>query len=248
LRGPAIVANAGRFRRNLAESLAFQIVATAYSAAELRRKSMIVSSYERHRPEDTLLYQTLQTHWRMFLASALCVPPLFPSPPPPETTLKILIRTRVIGNSFENVKSNRIGPSMFGVKFGSTFPFVAAAVWVAGTVAGCSFAFVQRPPPAARPASGAVGCTSTYLSPIMDSVLVALAVGNVAANEAVGNAALRQPYTVGNIATAATFTALTAAVVVSAAYGYVEVHACREDEAVPFKPALAAPTPGPDPR
>jgi len=146
----------------------------------------------------------------------------------------------VIGNSFENVKSNHIGPSMVGVKFGSAFPVVAAAVWVAGTVAGCSFAFVQRPPPAARPASGAVGCTSTYLSPIMDSVLVALAAGYVAGNEAVGNAALRQPYTVGDIATAATFTALTAAAVVSAAYGYVEVHACREDEAVPFKPALAA--------
>jgi hypothetical protein len=137
---------------------------------------------------------------------------------------------------------------MFGVKFGSAFPVVAAAVWVAGTVAGCSFAFVQRPPPAARPASGAVGCTSTYLSPIMDSVLVALVVGNVAASEAVGDAALRPPYTVVNIAAAATFAALTAAAAVSAAYGYVEVHACREDEAVPFKPALAAPTPGPDPR
>jgi hypothetical protein len=37
LRGRAIMVSAGRFLGNLAESLAFQLVATAHSAAELRR-------------------------------------------------------------------------------------------------------------------------------------------------------------------------------------------------------------------
>jgi hypothetical protein len=43
-------------------------MAAARTARALAPTSACGGNYERHRPEDTVLYQTLQAHWRVFLA------------------------------------------------------------------------------------------------------------------------------------------------------------------------------------
>jgi len=140
---------------------------------------------------------------------------------------------------------------------------LVATLILASATGGCSFAFVNGPPPNHRQLSF-FGCTSGNTIPTLD-----LAVGALTAVDAVvaGTGGGGSTSTGSNKGDAITFAAMAAVLGASAAYGYKKTSECRDAEAelvrrtpptpvlapqpyrppVPYDPWVPHPAPAPAP-
>jgi hypothetical protein len=117
----------------------------------------------------------------------------------------------------------------------------ALGAFAAAPGTGCSWIFVNRPPPEPVPATTQVACTTSVASPVIDTTLAALALGLGIAGIVVGSnpapacsglcgvgSSIVTTVNTGTVVAGGVLVASAVPLAISATYGYSTTAKCRE--------------------